>query len=731
MSRLTDLDIKCDPGTPCRCCLQSDFMPYLGDDAPLWPLLGCRRGPLKNSMPAQLLCPVSRNQQLEASSEHYEQHGSQPRRSIDAGDKLLLSSDSQRLSDMKAILEGATDKLSITDPVMKDLFSCYINSGRYRNRECLHRSYSSHHNVYNYSELLSTVAWELSENPALLPLLEIRSWTGFMDLLETACIYESEVAQTSLVMLSMICLRHCLEALRLNSFGLLSASSHESCSVVECRIDNIRYLCSEVSRYVDDLSSVIFNKDNMRDRRWWLSTFYSLYIQSYVRHAMLVIEKQLSFPSMDDVSSEDLTSMQYLHLAAVLFMATSSRYDPLQGGRHLWALDSRVADISVITETSVPEPHHSSARAVCEVDKWPESGITTSYQFLRRALQIGSLDFESERLDVGIPDASTPAGSVGDASLVRTFSSLLKTESSSMSNFPTSPQILEFPQGRRGHQTKHSVDSRYSMQSFTSASNASSESLTRTIYTDITSIYEYPTPSSGLPPVAEVKGKNIDPWTFKASEDAIAVNTLAATMVPNATQSATKVEGCFICDCCPKAPQTFVSSAELKQHEQEKPHACSQCKRRFRSPKEAERHMNAIHLKSDSWSCSALKGPLSAFYREIYDDLEHDICGFCGRAFLQAGPEDAKGNDATKTSAGATKDDQLGTSFGTGTGAVVVEVEGLVSHLESVHKFGECNSKKQFFRQDNFRQHLKNAHVAKPGKWLKVLEMNCTVKKEV
>ena len=59
-----------------------------------------------------------------------------------------------------------------------------------------------------------------------------------------------------------------------------------------------------------------------------------------------------------------------------------------------------------------------------------------------------------------------------------------------------------------------------------------------------------------------------------------------------------------------------------------------------------------------------------------------------------------------------------------GNGNGVDELE-LVSHLDSVHKRGECNRERKFYRVDNFRQHLKTAHVAKPGKWLKILERGC------
>lgn len=46
-------------------------------------------------------------------------------------------------------------------------------------------------------------------------------------------------------------------------------------------------------------------------------------------------------------------------------------------------------------------------------------------------------------------------------------------------------------------------------------------------------------------------------------------------------------------------------------------------------------------------------------------------------------------------------------------------------HLNHVHKFGECNKAKKFFRADHFRQHLKHSHAGTSGKWTNMLENAC------
>ena len=63
--------------------------------------------------------------------------------------------------------------------------------------------------------------------------------------------------------MSLLCLRLCLEALRLHSNGLLSPDAHEDCGNGPCRVECIRNLSSQVAAYIDELSSVIFNKENI------------------------------------------------------------------------------------------------------------------------------------------------------------------------------------------------------------------------------------------------------------------------------------------------------------------------------------------------------------------------------------------------------------------------------------------------------------------------------------
>ncbi|KAJ9642357.1 hypothetical protein H2199_004737 [Coniosporium tulheliwenetii] len=106
--------------------------------------------------------------------------------------------------------------------------------------------------------------------------------------------------------------------------------------------------------------------------------------------------------------------------------------------------------------------------------------------------------------------------------------------------------------------------------------------------------------------------------------------------------SVSKIQGLYICECCPKKPKKFDSEEELRLHELEKQYTSA------------------------------------------------DVCGYCGEEFSNPANWEAR-----------------------------------AEHLDHVHKFGECNQAKKFFRADHFRQHLKHSHAGTSGKWTNMLENAC------
>jgi hypothetical protein len=85
-----------------------------------------------------------------------------------------------------------------------------------------------------------------------------------------------------------------------------------------------------------------------------------------------------------------------------------------------------------------------------------------------------------------------------------------------------------------------------------------------------------------------------------------------------------------------------------------------------------------------------------AFHENPEQAEQSDICGYCGEVFSPSGVP-----------------------------CVEQAWEDRLRHIQGTHKFRECNSKKNFYRVDHFRQHLKHSHGAVVGAWTKMLEGAC------
>ncbi|KAI9680538.1 MAG: hypothetical protein M1817_003978 [Caeruleum heppii] len=159
---------------------------------------------------------------------------------------------------------------------------------------------------------------------------------------------------------------------------------------------------------------------------------------------------------------------------------------------------------------------------------------------------------------------------------------------------------------------------------------------------------------------------------------------------PAKLNGVSKLPGLYICECCPKKPKKFENMEDLRNHEMEKQYMCQYCHNRFKNKNEAERHQNSLHLRRHSWSCAAISGVEAAFHPAPHKTARADVCGYCGDEFPLPADWTAR-----------------------------------VEHLNTIHKFGECNQMKKFFRADHFRQHLKHSHAGTSGKWTNMLENAC------
>ncbi|CAK7275245.1 hypothetical protein SEPCBS119000_006596 [Sporothrix epigloea] len=539
-------------------------------------------------MPPEVLCTKSRallascSQKIPAilAAENVVDNlkGSPPPVQPDVVSHCLREAEMQLFSDNKLVLDNPALFLRAhhnSDAAQH--FSQSIRNGRYRANKSLNTTCQVHEGLSTYSDLIARIAWELADNSECLTVLEIESVERFLMLLETACLYEVEVGKSPLVALSLVCLRNCLDALRLNATHLLDARLHSACQSGRCSVDCLRKLSSCIDIYIEELSSFMFRKVNLRDRRWWLSTFYSLCIQAYVRRSLLVIEQQLLYPGLDD--ADVLYSSQYLHLVTVLFTAVSFQYDPLVSTNDGLQLrqTSHVEEDGTSSDLYVPDRYLTAGRVACAVSFWLDEGIKSSYQFLTRLLNIGSLDF-----DMGQVDTTNGGDMIMEGS----------------------DTVLPL---RRLHGVKAESFSTYSSPNSSTASFASSLSVPRST-TGILS------PPSSIGPVSSASS-------------------------PRQTDSVASENGSFgsLATAVNKQQLSrFHTPDELKIHQNKKPHICAFCGRRFSRMNEAERHITTIHLRPYSWSCRRLATPLSAFQRVSDGTESYDVCGFCGKQFRRS-----------------------------------------------------------------------------------------------
>ncbi|KAK6845330.1 c2h2 finger domain containing protein [Apiospora arundinis] len=165
-----------------------------------------------------------------------------------------------------------------------------------------------------------------------------------------------------------------------------------------------------------------------------------------------------------------------------------------------------------------------------------------------------------------------------------------------------------------------------------------------------------------------------------------------------------RIQGFFMCECCPKKPKKFETAEELSAHAAEKQYECSFCGNRFKNKNEAEPCM--LDGTAGRARPCMLQATTRHFTKAAIDPGEADACGYCGDEFARSG-----GSGRNRHATEQDWDERL-------------------RHLQEVHKFRECNSSKKFFRADHFRQHLKHSHAGTSGKWTNMLESACMIEEE-
>jgi hypothetical protein len=152
---------------------------------------------------------------------------------------------------------------------------------------------------------------------------------------------------------------------------------HRQCSPYLCKIKFIAQAKFNIDLYIKELSRVFFKKENMRHKRqWWLSTFYSFCIQSFVKICLVELETRFSIPG-------NLRHREYLELPLKLFIASSGTYDPLKvdWAQGDWA-QSGSENYRYIVEERDRNDYYEAQVAVGR-DKWAEDEISGAAEYLR------------------------------------------------------------------------------------------------------------------------------------------------------------------------------------------------------------------------------------------------------------------------------------------------------------------------------------------------------------
>lgn len=351
-----------------------------------WGAVGCKRGEIKDEMPPTSLCPqfddgntaqtiLSPNPRQKMVS--WEITNFCLRKSIERRDsdiaylKALASRVSSKDTDFSLLVLG----LEIDWPTVAGTPLGYPTSSALRPLD----------------DCILAIVWEALACSWSPVVPEAYSLGNLQLLLRAAAEYQTKVGSVSaynhqslivckltrmenyLIAQSLNCLRLCLEAMHGTTFGSMNTLSHTSCQANLCNVDCIQILEVSCQGYLTELSNVFFKKENLRDKAWWLSAFYSFCIQAHVRKALILLEDYLGL--------EPRQRARYLHIAIRLFIASSGKYDPL------------IQDWSSQSETPSSEEERARAadyelaQSSVQQAEWVSNGVAGSGDYLKQLFE--------------------------------------------------------------------------------------------------------------------------------------------------------------------------------------------------------------------------------------------------------------------------------------------------------------------------------------------------------
>ncbi|KAF7870408.1 hypothetical protein EAF04_004153 [Stromatinia cepivora] len=379
----------CDAQTCCSQCKGKQGGP--------WHSIGCKRGDIKNKMPPISLCPRKTIGSLHSSAisdmdtpwlhaNHcslgiFEQRekdllpgimrASSPTK-VDQFLQNLQTNEPLLYGGLKRTRMSLLEKFNKTAPaVLKPLDYC-IMTILWGLLECENAQKAIHPWMALHNGALEDFIMLLNSAAVYQASVDV-----YQASVGSVAVYQASVGSNQLIAYSLTCLRTCIEALHAKALGGFEGS-HEACEFSICKVDCVRNIELQIEQYLDELSRVVFMKENMRSRVWWLSAFYSLCIQGVIRQFLIL----LSSSGQNRVSkNEELSSAQYLHIAVRLFTVSSGNHDPLIKD---WS--SELAFTSPDGGAPSIEDYQNAQLAIRQLD-WRLKGIKKSGNYLKRLFE--------------------------------------------------------------------------------------------------------------------------------------------------------------------------------------------------------------------------------------------------------------------------------------------------------------------------------------------------------
>ncbi|KAF8864006.1 hypothetical protein BDZ45DRAFT_74428 [Acephala macrosclerotiorum] len=351
---------QCDDENPCESCPTSTKKSE-------WKLLGCKRGTLEENMPPVVLCT-----QLLVNQTDYHGLSKDCDAAVEANRQSRLRAQRREVvmqDERGAALIGTLDSfLQAVDNTLSDgdCTPFALSTGN----QCAIK-------LKPLDECVKNIIWELSESDALLPVLGGFTIDSLTVLLRSASLYQAKTEGDQLIAQSLICLKDSLEAVNIKTS--LEGFHHSFCRqwdestavAAGCYITPIASLEASMSGYIGELSRVLFQKEKMRKvRTWWLSVFYSLCIQNFVRQVLL------QFQGCMEPENRSIGAQQYLHLAVRLFLAYSRKYNPLN------QKSQKEFGATMSHDDALFESEIAVARMAVAYDSWKSVGIKSSKDYL-------------------------------------------------------------------------------------------------------------------------------------------------------------------------------------------------------------------------------------------------------------------------------------------------------------------------------------------------------------